>query len=101
MSSGEDEGFLLPAFVALWLLAGGGLQWAFAFARDAWARFSTRPSSLVTTASLLALAALPAGLLAGNFRTNDHHNRTFEIATSTRCSRCCRTRAPSSRTATS
>ncbi len=79
MSSNEDEGFLLPAFVALWLLAGCGLQWVFALAGRARSRFSTRSSGLVTTGTLIAVAALPASLLAGNFRTNDHHNRTFEI----------------------
>jgi len=79
MSSNEDEGFLLPAFVALWLLAGCGLQWVFALVRDMWARHGSRPSWLVTAGALLAVAALPVSLLAGNFRTNDHHNRTFEI----------------------
>ena len=79
MSSNEDEGFLLPAFVALWLLAGCGLQWVFAMVRDMWARHGSRPSWVVTAGTLLAVAALPVSLLAGNFRTNDHHNRTFEI----------------------
>ena len=79
MSSNEDEGFLLPAFVALWLLAGCGLQWVFAMVRDMWARHGSRPSWGVTAGTLLAVAALPVSLVAGNFRTNDHHARTFEI----------------------
>ena len=79
MSSNEDEGFLLPAFIALWLLAGCGLQWVFALLRDLWTRHGRQHSWLVTAGALLLVAALPASLLAANFRTNDHHNRTFEI----------------------
>ena len=34
MSSDEDQGFLLPAFALLWLLAGAGLQWVVCALRD-------------------------------------------------------------------
>jgi hypothetical protein len=71
MSSDEDEGFLLSAFVLLWLLAAAGLErlWA--------AAGSNR--RVVTAAALLATIALPASLAAVNYTPNDHHRRNFEI----------------------
>ena len=59
MSSNEDEGFLLAAFVALWLLAGAGLQWLFVVLRHAWTRGGFRPAAVVSAATLLAAVALP------------------------------------------
>ena len=79
MSSNEDQGFLLPAFVALWLLAGAGLQWLFDLLRRTWAGRGAVPAALVAAATLLAACALPISQLVGNYRTNDHHQRTFEI----------------------
>ena len=55
----------------------------------------------MTAGTLLAVAALPVSLLAGNFRTNDHHNRTFEIRYFDSLFEMLPTGAPSSRTATS
>lgn len=69
MSSDEDEGFLLSAFVLLWLLAAAGLEriWAYSNGR------------IVAAAALLATIGLPASLAAVNYTPNDHHRRNFEI----------------------
>ena len=75
MSSNEDQGFLLPAFVLLWLFA--------AVALDALVRviLAWRPRAAVPSgAAALACASLmPLLLLADNYRVNDHHDQTYEI----------------------
>jgi hypothetical protein len=80
MGSAEDEGFLLPAFVLLWLLAGTGLQWVIDVLRRAWTHAGLSGERWAPAVTTLAVAAvLPSSLLIGNYRANDHHNRTFEI----------------------
>lgn len=69
MSSNEDEGFLLSAFVLLWLLAAAGLE----------ALWSLSRSRLAMAAVLIITAAVPVSLVAANYVPNDHHRRTFEI----------------------
>ena len=80
MSSNEDEGFLLPAFLLLWMLAGCGLQWIVALLRRAGAGAAGVAGGRIGGAlALLLAAALPVSLVATNYRSNDHHDRTFEI----------------------
>ncbi len=67
MSSDEDEGFLLSAFVLLWLLAAAGMEAIWRARR----RFNA--------VALLVTIGVPASLVAGNYAANDHHRRTFEI----------------------
>jgi hypothetical protein len=71
MSSEEDRGFLLSAFVMLWAIAAVGLQWVIA-------TLGRSQSRLVT--ALIALLALfqPAFQVVANSRLNDHHRETFE-----------------------
>ncbi|HEX5473706.1 MAG TPA: DUF2723 domain-containing protein [Vicinamibacterales bacterium] len=79
MSSNEDDGFLLPAFVLLWLLAGAGLQMV-AGALRRWARPRARAFQRATAFLIAAAAtALPARQVVANYKPNDHHGRTFEI----------------------
>ena len=79
MSSNEDEGFLLPAFFMLWLLAAGGLEYIAALI----ARVAAGPNrwrrGAAVAISVVVLAALPATLIARNYRVSDHSERTFEI----------------------
>ena len=77
MSSDEDQGFLLPAFALLWLLAGAGLQWAVCALRDAGAG-TGRGRRAVGVAAIAACAMVPSIQVIQNYRGNDHHNRTFE-----------------------
>jgi hypothetical protein len=72
MSSEEDEGFLLPAFVLLWPLAGVGLAWACSAVRR-----MARP--MATPLTLAVAVLLPASQVAKNYDANDHHADTFEI----------------------
>jgi len=67
MSSNEDEGFMLSAFLLLWLLAAAGLEAVWSW-RSRW----------TAIAALLLSIGLPASQVSGNFRANDHHRRTFE-----------------------
>jgi len=67
MSSNEDEGFMLSAFLLLWLLAAFGLE----------AIWSWR-GRLGAIAALIVSIGLPASQVAGNYVANDHHRRTFE-----------------------
>lgn len=71
MGSEEDEGFLLSAFVLLWITAATGLQWLV----DAIRR---RPSIVSAAATVLAIAFVPATQVAANYAVNDHHAETFE-----------------------
>ena len=78
MSSNEDEGFLLPAFLLLWLFAGAAINQVV----QAVLRWRQRGAAAAPAASAVALAcatAMPLGLLARNYGTNDHHERTYEI----------------------
>lgn len=67
----DVEGFLVPAFVLLWVVAGIGLDalWGFAAVR------SKRGAVIGMAAALL----LPSMQVTRNYRTNDHHRRTYEI----------------------
>ena len=76
MSSDEDEGFLLSAFVLLWLLAAAGLEAIWLAHRNFGEGGSRR---LVTVAALLATIGMPASLAAINYVPNDHHRRSIEI----------------------
>ena len=77
MSSDEDEGFLLSAFVLLWLLAAMGLE-AIWLARRRFSEAGAK-ASLVTAAALVATIGVPVSLVAANYAANDHHRRNFEI----------------------
>lgn len=75
MSSDEDEGFLLSAFILLWLLAAVGLEAVWRWRPPG----SSAGRRLATTAALLLTIGVPASLVAANYAANDHHRRTFEI----------------------
>jgi len=66
----DSEGFILPAFVMAWLLAGLGMSWLVASLR--------RLGRLPVAAGLIACAVLPAAQLASNYTASDHHRRTYE-----------------------
>jgi hypothetical protein len=66
----DSEGFILPAFVMAWLLAGLGMSWLVT-----WLRRLGRPAA---AAGLLACAALPLAQLSSNYAASDHHRRTYE-----------------------
>ena len=68
----DVDGFILPAVVMTWLLAG---LWVADRIRDWLARRGT--AGLVVGAA--ALVALPGWQLSRNYRVNDHHRRTIEI----------------------
>lgn len=66
----DAEGFLIPAFVLIWIVVGVGLGWLTRLA-NAVARYGAM--------ACIALAiALPSVQLARNYRPNDHHRRTYE-----------------------
>jgi len=67
----ETDGFLMPAWVLLWMLVGLGMQavWSAARARGA-------AGAMLAGAALLAV---PGVELARNYRTNDHHRYTVAI----------------------
>jgi hypothetical protein len=67
----DAEGFLIPAFVMIWIVAGVGLGWLTRLANTA-----VRHGGLACIALALALPCLQ---LARNYRANDHHRRTYEI----------------------
>lgn len=67
----DVDGFILPAVVMMWLLAGLGLQ-------AVWEWLSRRGSAGLVV-GLAALVALPGWQLSRNYRANDHHRRTYEI----------------------
>ena len=73
MSSDEDEGFLLSAFVLLWLLAAVGMEaiWS--------ARRSGESRRWITAVALLVTIGVPVSLVRANYTANDHHRRNFEI----------------------
>jgi hypothetical protein len=67
----DESGFLIPAFVLIWMIAGIGLAW-----------LSRQAAAVVkhgAIAAVLAAVALPSLQLARNYRANDHHRRTYEI----------------------
>ncbi len=76
MGSNEDEGFLLPAFFLLWLLAGAGLQLVVRTLRNPPREVRTWMGAAL---ALSVAAGLPSRLLVANHAVNDHHDRTFEI----------------------
>jgi len=75
MSSDEDEGFLLSAFILLWLLAAFGLETIWSLRNrvpGGWRRW-------VTVVVVLLAIGIPASQVAANYAANDHHRRTYEI----------------------
>ena len=73
MSSEEDQGFLLAAFVLFWVTISVGVQALLGAVR----RIDTR---LTPVLALGLLVVLPAAQVAANYRVNDHHAETFETA---------------------
>lgn len=71
MSSQEDRGFLLSAFVLLWAMASAGMQWLV----DA-GRKRGRVWSAVAVAAVAIV--LPVVQLRDNYTRNDHHADWFE-----------------------
>jgi hypothetical protein len=67
----ETDGFLMTAWVPLWMLAGLGMQaiWSAAGA--------VGPAGAVVTGA--ALLAIPGAELSRNYRPNDHHLDTSEM----------------------
>ena len=67
----DVEGFLVPAFVLVWIIAGIGLEevWRAGGVMGRW-------SAVVPAAIVVALPSLQ---LWRNYRANDHHRRTYEI----------------------
>ncbi|HEU4938686.1 MAG TPA: DUF2723 domain-containing protein [Vicinamibacterales bacterium] len=66
----DVDGFLIPAFVLTWIVAGIGLGW-----------LSRHAATLVkhgASAAIVAALAMPLVQLARNYRLNDHHRRTYE-----------------------
>ncbi len=80
MSANEDEGFLLSAFLLLWLLAAVGLEaiWSWQWPGTDGSR-TTRPRRLMPALALLVAVFVPAAQVVGNYDANDHHRRTFEM----------------------
>jgi hypothetical protein len=78
MSSNEDQGFLLPAFVLLWILAAAGLDWIVSGIL-AWRRRGGTFAPVGSAAALACASAMPMLLLVDNYAINDHHDRTYEI----------------------
>jgi hypothetical protein len=75
MSSDEDEGFLLSAFILLWLLAAFGLETIWALRNrvpGGWRRWAT-------AVVVLMAIGVPSSQVAANYAANDHHRRTYEI----------------------
>ncbi len=73
MSSQEDRGFLLSAFVLLWAMVSAGMQWLV----DA----AARRGAVWSQVAIAAVAVvLPAVQLSGNYTRNDHHADRFETA---------------------
>lgn len=66
---GDIGGFLLPVFVALWIVAAVGLDGTLSTAEA--------PRAWVRGASLACLVALPLGQVSSNYRLNDYRPRTF------------------------
>ena len=66
----DVDGFLIPAFVLTWIVAGVGLGW---LSRHADA--VVKPGAL---AAMIAALTMPFVQLARNYRPNDHHRRTYE-----------------------
>ncbi len=67
----DVEGFLVPAFVFIWIVAGIGLGSVVGLV----------PAGMKHGgfAVMLVAMALPSLQLARNYRANDHHRRTYEI----------------------
>ena len=67
----DVDGFLIPAFVMAWLLAGLGMQ-------GVWETVGVRgPAAAVAVSACLFM--LPSWQLARHYKVNDHHRRTYEI----------------------
>jgi hypothetical protein len=64
----DVNGFVLPAFVLCWAIAGAGL--------DGW-RTLARTNAARALVTIVCLA-LPAMQFFANHRANDHHSRTYE-----------------------
>jgi hypothetical protein len=78
MSSNEDQGFLLPAFLLLWLFAAAGLD-AIVQVILAWRRRGGTLAPAASAAALACASAMPLLLVVDNYAINDHHERTYEI----------------------
>lgn len=78
MSSNEDEGFLLPAFILLWVLAGFALQWIVTTLRRLPVAPAARDAAVPVALAVVMLAALPGRLLRANYESNNHHEETFD-----------------------
>jgi len=65
------EGFLVPAFVLIWMIAGLGFEavWRIAGAARRWR----------IAVPIAILVILPSFQLWRNYQANDHHRRTYEI----------------------
>ena len=66
----DVDGFLIPAFVLTWIVAGIGLGW-----------LSHHANAIVkhgASAAVVAALTMPLVQLARNYRPNDHHRRTYE-----------------------
>ncbi len=66
----DVEGFLVAAFVPVWLLAGLGMQGLWSLA--------TRAGHAAGVVAIAACAAVPAVALWRHWPYNDHHRRTHE-----------------------
>jgi transmembrane protein TMEM260 (protein O-mannosyltransferase) len=67
----DAEGFLIPAFVLIWIVAGIGLGWL--------SRLGGAVVKHGASAAMVVALVLPMLQLARNYRVNDHHRRTYEI----------------------
>ena len=67
----DVEGFLIPAFLLIWIIIGIGLRWLAGLANSV-----ARHGGLACVALALALPSLQ---VTRNYRPNDHHRRTYEI----------------------
>ena len=67
----DAEGFLIPAFLLIWIMIGIGLEWL--------SRVAGKVVRHGAAGAIAVALALPTLQLARNYRINDHHRRTYEI----------------------
>lgn len=67
----DVEGFLVPAFVLMWVIVGIGLD-------SVW-RLAAPAAHRATLVAMGVAVALPSLQVARNYRANDHHRRNYEI----------------------
>src|SRR5262249_53993291 len=68
----ETDGFLMPAFVLLWMLAALGMQ-------AVWSAAARAAGRAGAVAAGVALLAIPGMALPRGYRPNDHHRYTDDI----------------------